>query len=61
MSDREKIDTALEMIQQAGYRKDKIDPDDAYREMKRMELEEVAEEMSIMLNLINDIRETLED
>ena len=60
MSDREKIDTALEMIRQAGFMKDRIDPDGAYREMKYMDFGEVAEDISIMLNLIISVRETLE-
>ena len=61
MSKTEKIDKAVELIRKAGIVNEIINPDEVYDHMRDMGLYEIAEDIADFVNLIYELRETLEE
>ena len=61
MSNKIKVEKALEVIQSFGLEDVFRNPEEVYKDMRNVELFELAELITDMSNTINKVREILED
>lgn len=61
MTDKEKVEKALERINKEGLGNKRIAPNDLLEAIVSARIKEIAYEMSQIINLVCDLREILED
>lgn len=61
MTDKEKVEKALERINKEGLENKRIAPNDLLEAIVSVGIKEIAYEMSQIINLTCDLREILED
>lgn len=60
MTDKEKVQAAIERIEKEGIFDKRVSAGEIYEEMKKFKLGEIAKEITYFVNLIYDIRDILE-
>ena len=61
MSDKEKVQKALEIIYGIDLQNEIVSPKDIYKNFKHLSLADIAKMISILNNCIYEVREVLED
>lgn len=61
MTSKEKISKSLELIKRASYKDQRVNANEIYEAFREVELFEIAEDLTNLLNLVYDLREVLED
>lgn len=60
ISDREKVDKALELFHKVFFTRKRFTANEVYESFRDQELITIAETLTDLLNLVNDLRDILE-
>lgn len=60
ISDGEKVDKALELFKKASFTRKRFNANEVYESFRDQELITIAEALTDLLNLVNDLRDILE-
>lgn len=61
MSNGEKVDRAIELIRKASFTQEQFNVDEIYESFRDQELITLAETITDLINLVNDLRDILEN